>query len=163
MLYSFDRNSGNSQYNASIRNNATMSYLYLFIITILFLVVNCVFTWKFVRPDGEFAVIIVISGLFLLWVIFGIVVFVLGFKSLKKIFIYGLFLLQLLMILAWIFLLVNLIQTPCFYDKCFRNHGSHSSRDHSTRNHHSNSYLECERHFYRRWASGFSLGYLDIL
>lgn len=154
MLYSFPRNNSNVQHNSSVRNSATLGYLYLLIATILFLVVSCVFTWKFVRPDGEFAVIVAIAGLAVLWLVFGIVVFMLGARTLKKIFIYGLFLIQLLMILAWIFMLVNLIQTPRFYDKCCKRHGSRSGSGSGGHHHdhHSSSYLECERYYYKKWA-----------
>lgn len=148
MLYSFPRNSNNVQHNSSVRNSACLGFIYLLVATILFLVVSCVFTWKFVRPDGEFTVIVVIASLAVGWVLFGLVAFLLGIGTLKKIFIYGLFLIQLLMMLAWIFMLANLILMPRFYDKCYKHHGTSSG----TNRHHSSEYLECERHYYKKWA-----------
>lgn len=165
MLYSFVRDESTSQRTQSVKNNCFISHIYCLLAAILFLVVCCVFIWKFVLPTGEFVVITIAAGLAVLWALFGLAGFVLGCMPMKKIFLIGVLILMILLFLAWIFLLVNVILTPCFYDKCHYKKGSESnsscggsSNSHvSSKSTCNNEFLECERHYYKKFAWALAL------
>ena len=180
MLFSFVRNDCTSQRTESIKNNCFISLIYILISSLLFLIVNCVFTWKFVQPVGEFIVITIVSAFVTIWAFVGLACFFFGWRLIKKIFFFMLPVLLCLLMLSWFFLLANLLITPRFYDKCGYNRNScNSTGSDSTSNStshlsnkstsplssYSNQFLECERHYYKKfaWALTFVFWlFLDI-
>ena len=129
--------------------------------TIVFLAVNCAFVWRFVKPTGEYVVITVFSGLAVLLAIFGLFSYILGVRMLKLIFLIAMPIMQIMLIIAFVFLLANLLVTPRYYDKCHYERGNSSSSTGSGSGSRPGTgpheYLECERFYYKTfaWALAF--------